>query len=109
MKLNLNWVSDGEVGGRARVMAAFSYLGVLCFVPLLFGRGDRFVNFHARQGLVLWIWGVLALFALTVPGLSWFFRFSASLITTLSIIGLVSVMLCKSWRFPFICDLSEKL
>ncbi len=109
MKLNLSWIPTEGIEVRSRLMAAFSYLGVLCFVPLLFGRDDPFVNFHARQGLVIWIWGVLALFALAVPGLGWFFRFSASLVTTLSIFGLVSVALHKTWRFPFICDLSEKL
>jgi hypothetical protein len=59
--------------------------------------------------LVLWGWGVLALFALGIPGLGWFFRISASLITTLSLIGLLSVLLKKTWSFPFIHDLAERL
>ncbi|MEI8397473.1 MAG: hypothetical protein WCF85_22380 [Rhodospirillaceae bacterium] len=108
MKPALEQAFDG-VAVRSRLMAGFSYLGVLCFVPLLFNRDDPFVGFHARQGLVIWIWGVLALFALSIPGFGWFFRFSASLITTLSLIGLVSVALRKTWKFPFIHDLAEKL
>ena len=102
------WVLSSE-NVRSRLMAGLSYLGMLCFVPLLFNRGDQFVAFHARQGLVLWIWGVLALFALYLPGFGWFFRLSASLITTLSLIGLVSVVLLRTWKFPFIHDLAEKL
>ena len=108
MKPVPTWAPKGE-DVRSRLMAGFSYLGVLCFVPLLFNRDDPFVAFHARQGLVIWSWGVLALFALSMPGFGWFFRFSASLITTLSLIGLLSVALHKTWKFPFIHDLSEKL
>jgi len=101
------WVPDGEV--RSRVMAGLSYLGILCFVPLLFNRDDGFVAFHARQGLVIWGWGVLALFSLGIPGFGWFFRFSSSLIMMACLIGLVSVLLRKSWKLPLVGDLAERL
>ena len=66
------------LGARTTVMAALSYLSVLCFVPLLVDRDDEFVYFHAKQGLVIWMWGVLALFALHVPVLGkWIFGFSS--------------------------------
>ncbi|CAK0747830.1 Magnetosome protein MmsF [uncultured Gammaproteobacteria bacterium] len=100
--------SDG--GLRARVMAAFSYLGILCFVPLLFGRDDEFVQFHARQGLVLWMWGVLAIFALALPGIGkWFFSFSGLAIMAFSALGLVSVLLQRAWRLPLIHEISRRL
>ncbi len=102
------WMPSGEQI-RSRLMAALSYLGVLCFIPLLFGRNDPFVNFHARQGLVIWAWSVLALISLGLPGFGWFFRFSVNLITILSLIGLVAVALHKTWKFPFVHDLAEKL
>ena len=51
------------LGVRTTVMAALSYLSVLCFVPLLVDRDYEFVYFHAKQGLVIWMCGVLALFA----------------------------------------------
>ena len=108
MERLLAWAPKGEEL-RARLLAGFSYLGILCFLPLLLNRNDPFVSFHARQGLVIWIWGVLALFTLGLPGFGWFFRFSASLITTLSLVGLLSVALRKTWKFPLIHDLAEKL
>lgn len=94
---------------RLKLMAAFSYLGILCFIPLLFNRDDEFVAFHARQGLVIWGWSVLALFTLGIPGLGWFFRFSSSIITLLCLAGLVSVLLQQKWKFPLVHDLAEKL
>ncbi|CAK0765665.1 Magnetosome protein MmsF [uncultured Gammaproteobacteria bacterium] len=104
----LRQVSDG-VGVRSRVMAVLSYLGVLCFIPLLFSRDDAFVSFHARQGLVIWGWGVLALFSLGIPGFGWFFRFSGSFVTILSVIGIVSALLQQTWKFPLIGDLADQL
>ncbi|MEI6986402.1 MAG: hypothetical protein WCK65_09745 [Rhodospirillaceae bacterium] len=104
----LGWLPEGGTL-RTRLLAALSYLGILCFIPLLFSRGDPYVNFHARQGLVIWGWGVLALFSLAVPGFGWFFRISSSLISMLCLIGIVSALLGKSWPFPVVHGLSEKL
>ncbi len=41
-------------------LAAISYIGILFFVPLLFGSDDEFVKFHARQGLKLFAYSTLA-------------------------------------------------
>ncbi len=91
-------------------MALLSYLGVLCLVPLIFRRHDAFTNFHARQGLVLWIWGVLAIFSLHIPVIgAFFFSGSVFAIMLMSLIGLISVLLFKSWPLPVIGTLAEKL
>lgn len=95
---------------RSKVLAAFSYLGVLCFVPLIINGEDEFVYFHAKQGLVIWMWGVLAAFALVVPGIGKvFFSFSMLAVLVLSIVGLVSVMLDKAWRLPIVYSLASKI
>jgi uncharacterized membrane protein len=92
------------------VLAALSYLGILCFVPLLLNRGDEFVQFHARQGLVLWMWGVLSIFALSLPGIGkWFFSFSGMVIMMFSALGLISVLLQRAWRLPLIHEVSQRL
>ncbi len=99
-----------EGGTRSRIMAAMSYMGILCFVPLLMNRDDEFVYFHSRQGLVIWMWGILAVFALHVPGVGkWVFSFSAMVIVTLSAVGLVSVLLHKAWKLPLAYPLARHL
>jgi len=98
-----------DTGMRPRVMAALSYLGILCFVPLIMNRDDEFVYFHSKQGLIIWMWGVLAIFALHVPGIGkWLFSFSAMVVVALSAIGLVSVLLNKAWKLPLIYSLASK-
>ena len=94
---------------RSRLMAAMSYLGILCFVPLLFIRDDPFVNFHARQGMVLWIWTVLSIFSLSLPGLTWFFGLSSTIIGIFMLIGIVSAAFLQMWKLPGINYLAELL
>ena len=99
-----------DAGLRTRLLAAFSYMGVLCFVPLMLNRHDEFVFFHSKQGLIIWIWGVLAVFALHVPVVGKFvFGISALGVLVFSLMGLVSVLLLKAWRLPIIHELSTKL
>ena len=99
-----------DAGLKSRLMAAFSYMGILCFVPLMLNHHDEYVFFHSKQGLIIWIWGVLAVFALHVPIVGKLvFSISALGVLVFSLIGLVSVLLLKAWRLPVIYELSAKL
>ncbi|ARJ64567.1 Magnetosome protein MamF [Magnetospirillum sp. XM-1] len=90
-------------GCRSYLMAGLSYLGILCFVPLLMSRDDEYVYFHAKQGLVLWMWSVLAMFALHLPLIGkWLFGFSSMGVLVLSVAGLASVALRRTWRLPLV-------
>ncbi len=92
-----------------KLMAAIGYLGVLCLVPLIFNRDDAYVDFHARQGLVLWVWGVLAIFSLHIPVLGpFFFSSSVFFITLMTLVGLLSVLLRKRWKLPIVSYFSYK-
>ena len=95
---------------KSRVLALMSYLGVLVFVPLVTNRDDEYVHFHARQGLVIWAFGVLAIFMLYVPGLGKLvFSFLAMVVLIYSAIGIVSVLLHKAWKLPIVGTLATKL
>jgi len=87
----------------ALVLSAFSYVGILCLVPLLVNKDDPYIIFHARQGLVLWMWSVLAMLGLHIPVVGeWLFGFSAMVIFLLSLGGLISVAFRRAWRLPLI-------
>ena len=95
---------------RMHVLAATSYLGIFCLVPLIFDDNSEYVRFHARQGLVIWLWTLLSVFALAAGEFGGFFMtFSMVLIVCLSMAGIVSVVLSKTWRLPVIAVLAEKL
>jgi uncharacterized membrane protein len=100
--------SDKSV--RSRIMALMSYLGVLVFVPLVANRNDEYVNFHARQGLVIWALGIVAIFMLYIPGLGKLvFSFLAMMVMIYSLLGLLSVLLYRAWKLPIVYNLSTKL
>ncbi|MBF0460313.1 MAG: hypothetical protein HQL87_02860 [Magnetococcales bacterium] len=95
---------------KTRLLAAMSYLSVLCLAPLVFGDGNLFVRFHARQGLILWLWMLVAVFALALGEIGGFFlTFSSVVVGLFSLIGIVSVILNRNWRLPMIAMLAEKL
>ena len=51
--------SLGAERKRSRVFAALSYLSVLFILPRFFCENDTFARYHARQGLTLFICGVI--------------------------------------------------
>lgn len=88
-------------GARSRLLAFMSYLGILCFVPLFTNKGDEYVAFHAKQGLIIWMLGVIGIFALYLPSFGKF-MFSAAVMAVVvySAIGAASVLLNRAWKLP---------
>ena len=94
----------------SRVLAVMSYLGVLSLVPLVMNRNDPYVQFHARQGVVLWMWEVLAIYTWLIPAVgSFFFHFSSILCSVFSVIGILSVLLGRAWKFPLLGGWAARL
>ncbi len=97
-------------GARSRLMAVLSYLGILCIVPLLRNHDDEFVYFHARQGLIIWMWGVFAILALHIPGIGkLLFNVSVLAVVVYSVTGIVSASLNRAWKLPFVYSLSNRI
>lgn len=59
--------------GESKVFAALSYVSILFLLPYFLRRDDSFAMYHARQGLVLLIYGVLADILGTIPVIGWIF------------------------------------
>jgi fumarate reductase subunit D len=108
---NTSWILKRTKNPRVRIIALLSYIGILCLVPLIFNKDDdEFIDFHARQGLVLWIWGVISMFGLYIPLIGhFFFVFSVLVISIFAIIGMISVVLNRAWSLPIIGMVSRKL
>ena len=54
-----------------KLLAAASYLGILCILPYIFCPDDRFARFHAKQGLVLLLFDVLTSVLGGLTGIGW--------------------------------------
>ena len=77
------------------------YLGVLVLIPLLLKKDSEFVQFHAKQGLLLLIGWIVAYFPFG------FIFWIASFI--LSVMGIVSVLQGEKKSLPLIGELAAKI
>lgn len=89
-----------------RITAALSYLWILFLIPLLLKRNSKFCQFHAKQGLVLFIIGFIASFLFWVP---FFGQVLWLVIIILVVVGVIKAYNGEFWKMPFIYQWSEKI
>ncbi|MBF0264478.1 MAG: hypothetical protein HQL46_04340 [Gammaproteobacteria bacterium] len=94
---------------RISILSVLSYLGPLCFVPLM-NRDSEFVHFHAKQGLVLWAISNLLIVFMLVPFLGGIIikLFSLTLIV-MSTIGIANVLRAREANLPLIGFLAHHI
>lgn len=91
--------SDAE---ENKFWALLSYLGILFLIPLLAKRDSKFVQFHAKQGLVLVIGEMFAWF----PVFGWVLGI---ILFVFSVMGILNVLSGKETKLPIVGDLAEKI
>lgn len=99
---------DKEVQ-EGKIYAVIGYLGILCLVPLLLKKDNKFALFHGKQGLVLFIgWVALAIVSM-IPLLGFILGFFGVLIIgILSLVGIIQALMGNYWRMPVVSDLADK-
>jgi uncharacterized membrane protein len=86
-----------------KIVAALSYLGLLFLIPMLAKRESAFCQFHAKQGLVITVAGIVLSW---IPFLGWLVGLA---LLVLDIIALVKTLSGEAWKVPFVYDLSKKI
>jgi fumarate reductase subunit D len=110
-----------RISGGERAMAVLGYLGFLFILPVKLRRDSMFVQFHARQGGVLFgLW--FAAFLLVFIAL--IFAGEAAVLQTIliavlfvvsglyllfAIIGILKVLLGERYRMPVVADVALML
>ena len=97
-------------GSDDNLMAALSYIFLLSVVMLLVKKDSDYVQFHAKQGTVLFIGEVI----LGVVGsFTWFLFYLWDLVWLLfvivSIIGFYRAYRGERYRLPVVADLADKI
>ncbi len=91
------------------LIAILSYIGILFLVPLLAAKDNPFAQFHAKQGLVLFIAEIATMVIAWIPILGWLIGFVCWIIwLVLSIIGIINVVSGKQTPLPIIGKFAEK-
>jgi uncharacterized membrane protein len=60
--------SEQQMIEEGKIFALLAYLGILCLIPLLAKKDNKFAYFHAKQGLVLFIASIIVFFVLGIGG-----------------------------------------
>lgn len=101
------------------IFLVLSYLGILCLIPLLAKKDDPDIQWHAKNGLglfiaeLIWIAIRIALIFIHIPGLSCGMAAVGCVVwigfLALSIIGIVKAVGGQRFRIPIITDMAEKM
>jgi len=102
-------VQDPEIQ-EAKFFAVIGYLNILCFVPLLLKKGNKFADFHGKQALVLFILEIAACIFKVVPVLGdLMFTVAFVVFGILSLIGIMKVLMGEYWEMPIIYEVSNRI
>ncbi len=89
-----------------KTIAALSYLWILCLVPLLGKKDSKYAQFHAKQGLVLFIIEIIGSL------IFWFPMFGQLLMLALVVVSVMAIIKALNgewWEIPFIYEWSKKI
>jgi fumarate reductase subunit D len=101
---SLKEIQDGKF------FALIGYIFILCVVPLLLKRENKFSVFHGKQGLVLFIFEIAASILRIIPVLGdLIFTLVFVICGILSLVGIVQVLMNNYWEMPVIGDIAEKI
>ena len=101
---NAKEISDG------RILACVAYWMILCILPLLLMKNNKFAVYHGKQGLVLFIIFIGAFILGTIPFLGWLiFRVVSYLYLLLALWGTFQALAGKYTRTPIISKIADKI
>lgn len=111
-----------RISGGERALAVLSYLPILWLIPLKAKKDSLFVQFHARQGMVLFLlWLVIVVLVMILALVfsdaeSWVSTiiFGVAALATfvylvMGIIGIFKVALGERYRMPVVADVALML
>src|SRR3989344_1189961 len=83
-------------------IALFSYMGILILIPFAVAGGNSFIKFHLRQGLILFIAGIVSyIIRFLVPFGNWGYLINLVLFA-FAIIGIINVLKGEMKPLPLI-------
>lgn len=86
-----------------KIMSLFAYLGILFLIPLLACKDSAFARFHANQGIVLFILGIIGGVVAVIPFLGWILSGAVGIFSlVLTIMGIINACQGKAKRLPLI-------
>lgn len=97
-----------------KVIAAIGYISILCLIPLMMAKESPFAQFHAKQGLVLFIVEVIVFFLngilAFIPVLGWLVAVVINLgVLALALLGIYKALQGEKWEMPLLGSYAKQL
>ncbi len=95
---------------EGKFFAIISYISLLCIVSLVLKKDNKFALYHAKQGLVLFVFEVAGFILSIIPILGWLIRiFGLVIFILVSLWGILQALMGNYNRFPLISDIADKI
>ena len=92
---------------KDKIFAVMGYLWILCIIPLVFRKDNRFVLAHSKQGLVIFV-GIVCVFVASIV-FEWILRPGLFIFGIASICGIIKSIQGKDLKIPLIYQVANKI
>lgn len=95
---------------EGKFFAVISYISFLCIVALVLKKENKFALYHAKHGLVLFVFEVVSFILSVIPFLGWLFRtFGMAIFFLVSIWGILQALMGRYSRIYKISEIADKI
>ncbi len=102
--------ANESIRSEDKIQLVLAYLGILAVIPLLTVKDSPYVQWHAKQGLVLGIGGGIAISIIgMIPVIGMITCLAAPALLVIDILAMVKALNGERYRIPVVTDLAEKL
>ncbi len=107
---NLDYISR-NITSDDKLLSAIGYLFIFFLIPLLGKRNNEYVQFHAKQGMLLFVSWFAVLFLGMIPVIGWLLIVPVGVIglSLLSVIGLVNALSGRMTPVPILGKYANKI
>lgn len=108
-------MSSDKIAGEkevreGKIFAVISYWLFLCILPFMVKKDNRFAIFHAKQGLVLFIFLVAAFVCGNIPFIGYLtWRLLAFIYSIAALWGTIQALMGNYSRIPLISTIAGKI
>ena len=93
-----------------KIIAAIGYFWILFLLPLLLKKESEYCQFHAKQGMVLFITSIILLVINIIPILGQIVFFLGSIVIAIfALLGFVNALQGRKWEVPYLNKFVRKI
>jgi uncharacterized membrane protein len=95
---------------EGKFFAVISYISFLCVVSLILKKDNKFVLYHAKQGLVLFVIEVACFILSVIPFLQVLIKtLGFAVFVFVSLYGIINAVKGNCRKIPFVSGIAEKV